>query len=231
MQQMLVRQAPAAQRRRGCTPCRRVVFPVIAGIGGMFVPVGIYLAVNASSPSASGWGVAMSTDTAFALGLLALVGVVCRIGCALSCSPWSGGRRDGLGDNRDCVAIRPLLFARRVLRGGAAGSCGQRALRAGVRAAGGGDLGGAVRFRGRPRRGGPGDGLTHYAYAYAPARGDLEQATGLFRLFREQPTPELARSALRSARPSRAEKKPHTKTTRVTSATAAASRFASLPTG
>jgi protein-disulfide isomerase len=36
-------------------------------------------------------------------------------------------------------------------------------------------------------------GLT--ASAYSPARGDLEQATGLFRLFREQPTPELARSA------------------------------------
>jgi protein-disulfide isomerase len=32
-------------------------------------------------------------------------------------------------------------------------------------------------------------------FAYAPARDDLERATGLFRLFREQPTPELARSA------------------------------------
>jgi protein-disulfide isomerase len=31
--------------------------------------------------------------------------------------------------------------------------------------------------------------------AYSPARGDLERATGLFRLFREQPTPELAREA------------------------------------
>jgi Na+/H+ antiporter NhaA/glutaredoxin len=36
-------------------------------------------------------------------------------------------------------------------------------------------------------------GLT--ATAYSPTRDDLEQATGLFRLFREQPTPELARSA------------------------------------
>jgi protein-disulfide isomerase len=32
-------------------------------------------------------------------------------------------------------------------------------------------------------------------WAYSPTRGDLEQATGLFRLFREQPTPELARLA------------------------------------
>jgi Na+/H+ antiporter NhaA len=34
----------------------------------------IYLAFNAGHSSASGWGIAMSTDTAFALGLLALVG-------------------------------------------------------------------------------------------------------------------------------------------------------------
>ena len=32
-------------------------------------------------------------------------------------------------------------------------------------------------------------------YAYTPALDDLERATGLFRSFREQPTPELARSA------------------------------------
>ena len=40
----------------------------------MIGPVAIYLAVNAGHPSARGWGVAMSTDTAFALGALALVG-------------------------------------------------------------------------------------------------------------------------------------------------------------
>jgi protein-disulfide isomerase len=33
------------------------------------------------------------------------------------------------------------------------------------------------------------------ASAYSPTRENLEQASGLFRLFREQPTPELARSA------------------------------------
>src|SRR6476469_5119494 len=53
---------------------RRVALPLVAGIGGMVVPVAIYLAVNAGRPSAHGWGIAMSTDTAFALGLLALVG-------------------------------------------------------------------------------------------------------------------------------------------------------------
>ena len=40
----------------------------------MVVPVLIYLAINAGHSSSHGWGTAMSTDTAFALGLLALVG-------------------------------------------------------------------------------------------------------------------------------------------------------------
>ena len=53
---------------------RRFALPLLAGIGGMAVAVAIYLAFNAGRSSAGGWGVAMSTDTAFALGLLALVG-------------------------------------------------------------------------------------------------------------------------------------------------------------
>ena len=53
---------------------RRLTLPVLTGLGGMIVPIGIYLAANAGQPSAHGWGTAMSTDTAFALGMLALVG-------------------------------------------------------------------------------------------------------------------------------------------------------------
>ena len=53
---------------------RRFALPLLAGIGGMAVAVAIYLAFNAGRSSAHGWGIAMSTDTAFALGLLALVG-------------------------------------------------------------------------------------------------------------------------------------------------------------
>src|SRR5437763_13379398 len=44
---------------------RRFVLPVLAGLGGVLVPIGIYLAFNAGRASAHGWGVAMSTDTAF----------------------------------------------------------------------------------------------------------------------------------------------------------------------
>jgi len=53
---------------------RRSALPLLAGLGGMAVAVSIYLAFNYGRPSAHGWGVAMSTDTAFALGLLALLG-------------------------------------------------------------------------------------------------------------------------------------------------------------
>ena len=42
-------------------------------------------------------------------------------------------------------------------------------------------------------------------YAQPAARSDLERATDLFRLFREQPTPELARSAPRGGQGSPAE--------------------------
>ena len=52
----------------------RLTLPVLAGLGGMLVPVVIYLITNAGHASEHGWGTAMSTDTAFALGALALIG-------------------------------------------------------------------------------------------------------------------------------------------------------------
>ncbi len=56
---------------------RRAMLPLLAGLGGLAVPVLIYLAFNVGGSGASGWGAAMSTDTAFALGVLALVGRSC----------------------------------------------------------------------------------------------------------------------------------------------------------
>jgi Na+/H+ antiporter NhaA len=53
---------------------RRFALPLLAALGGIVVPIAIYLAFNAGSSAGHGWAVAMSTDTAFALGLLALVG-------------------------------------------------------------------------------------------------------------------------------------------------------------
>ena len=51
---------------------KRLALPVVAALGGMLVPVAIYVAFNADADGGRGWGAAMSTDTAFALGLLAL---------------------------------------------------------------------------------------------------------------------------------------------------------------
>ena len=53
---------------------KRVTLPILAGVAGMIVPVAIYLAFNGGRNSAHGWGMVMSTDTAFVLGMLALVG-------------------------------------------------------------------------------------------------------------------------------------------------------------
>lgn len=49
--------------------------PVIAAaLGGMLAPAAIFFALNANSTSAHGWGIPMATDTAFAIGMLILLG-------------------------------------------------------------------------------------------------------------------------------------------------------------
>src|SRR5256714_14879411 len=47
---------------------RRLAIPVVAAIGGVIVAIPIYTAFNARGSGAPGWGAAMSTDTALALG-------------------------------------------------------------------------------------------------------------------------------------------------------------------
>ena len=184
---------------------RRLTLPLFAGLGGMIVPVAIYLAINAGRPSAHGWGAAMSTDTAFALGMLLLVGrrfpdslrafiltvaVVDDI-VALVVIATAYSRAVAVGPLLIGIAVLGLMLvarSRRVHNGfvyGVLGLCAWVALlKSGV----------------DPVVVGLAMGLV--TLAYPAARADLEHATDLFRLFREQPTSELAQSAragLRSA--------------------------------
>lgn len=53
---------------------KSVSFSVCGAIGGLAIPSLIYLYFNYNTPSANGFGVAMSTDTAFALGVILLLG-------------------------------------------------------------------------------------------------------------------------------------------------------------
>jgi NhaA family Na+:H+ antiporter len=53
---------------------KQALLPIIAAIGGMLVPVLIYISINPEGHTLDGWGVPMATDIAFALGTLALLG-------------------------------------------------------------------------------------------------------------------------------------------------------------
>ena len=53
---------------------RRAAVPIAAAVAGLVVPALIYLALNPTGAAAAAWGVVISSDTAFLLGVLALVG-------------------------------------------------------------------------------------------------------------------------------------------------------------
>ncbi len=184
---------------------RRFALPLVAGIGGMVVAVGIYLAFNAGRSSAHGWGIAMSTDTAFALGLLALVGP--RFPDRLRAFILTVVVVDDIialvviaTVYTDTLHFVPLLAALAFL----AGVLLTRGLgiRAGLAytALGAGAWVGLLKSGVDPIVIGLAMGLL--VYAYPAPRSSLERATERFREFREQPTADLARAAgveLRSA--------------------------------
>jgi Na+/H+ antiporter NhaA len=175
---------------------RRLTLPVAAGFFGMVVPVSIFLLFNAGHSSAHGWGVAMSTDTAFALAMLALVGrrfpdrlrafllTVSVVDDVLALCVIALCTASNAVDAFRCLGFFAVILVVRA---------------AGVRA---GAvyflLGSAARLRWGESGVDPvvvGLALGLLTFAYPAARGDLERATDLFRLFREQPTAQLARDA------------------------------------
>ena len=56
---------------------RAVIVPAAGALGGLVLPALIYLALNGSGAAAHGWGIPISTDTAFLIGVLALFGPRC----------------------------------------------------------------------------------------------------------------------------------------------------------
>jgi Na+/H+ antiporter NhaA len=177
---------------------RRFALPCVAGLVGMAVPVGIYLAVNAGHSSAQGWGVAMSTDTALALGLLALLGrdvpdrvrvfllTVSVVDDLVALVVIAVVYSDGLDFAHLGIAV--AVFAALLV------ASVRRVQRRSVYVALGLAMWAALLASGvDPIVTGLAIGLS--APAYSPAREQLEQATVLVKSFREQPTSELARSA------------------------------------
>src|SRR6516165_8055875 len=53
---------------------RVAALPFIAAVGGMVIPALLFFVVSHGTDAQNGWAIPMSTDTAFALGLLALLG-------------------------------------------------------------------------------------------------------------------------------------------------------------
>jgi Na+/H+ antiporter NhaA len=176
---------------------RRLALPVVAGLGGLIVPVAIYLAINHGS-AARGWGAAMSTDTAFALGMLALTQP--RFPDRVRAFLLSVAVVDDLVS----LVVIGTAYSQEVRLVPLAVAAGVFVVvlvvrRAGVRVGLIYALLGVTAWVAVLKSGvdpvvvGLVMGLL--TYAYPASRTDLERASDLFRSFREQPTPELARSA------------------------------------
>ena len=176
----------------------RLALPVAAGLGGLVIPVVIYLAVNAGSRAAHGWGAAMSTDSAFALGTLALTGP--RFPDRVRAFLLSVAVVDDLVS----LVVIGAAYSKALMLVPLAAAAGIFAVvlvlrRAGIRygivyAVAGIAAWVAVLKSGiDPVVVGLVMGLL--TFAYPAARTDLERASDLFRSFREQPSPDLAQSA------------------------------------
>jgi Na+/H+ antiporter NhaA len=179
---------------------RRVATPVLAAIGGAVVPALIFLAFNAGEPTARGWGIAIGTDTAFALGVLTLVGGV---------SPRVRAFLLTLVIVDDIVALAVIAFAYTqdlsftalavaVALFGVVLVLKHTGVRHGVPyfMVGAGIWLATLASGVHATIAGMAVGLL--ASAYPPSREELSRAGAVWRLFREEPTPRYARAAGRT---------------------------------
>ena len=176
----------------------RLTLPLLVGLAGMAVPIVIYLVVTAGKPGMHAWGTSMSTDTAFALGALALVGrrlpdrvrtylltfsvVDDLAGLVIIALAYSGSIHMvpllfGLGFIGVVLILRARGFRNGLLYLLVGIAAWVAFLKSGIDPIVVGLILGLL------------------TYAYPAPRESLEQATEAFREFREQPTAELAQSA------------------------------------
>ena len=176
----------------------RLALPLLIGLGGMIVPIGIYLIVNAGRPSQGAWGMSMATDTAFALGVLALVGrrLPDRVRTYLLTF--------SVVDDLAGIAIIAVVYSQSIRVAPLLTGIGILAVVLAVRARGVrsgvvylllGISAWVAFFKSGVDPVVVGLVMGLMSYAYPATRESLEQASEAFRQFREQPTAELAQSA------------------------------------
>jgi Na+/H+ antiporter NhaA len=179
---------------------RRAALPLIAGLGGMVVPAALFLALNPGGEAARGWAMVMATDTAFALGILALAGRRCPVRLRIFLLTLV------VVDDVGAISIIALAYSSSVVPGWlllAALALVAMALlrRRGVESAAPYWLLGIAAWLWtllggvHPTVAGVAVGLS--TSAYPPRRVDLQRASGLVRAFREQPSAALASEAAR----------------------------------
>jgi Na+/H+ antiporter NhaA len=179
---------------------RRAALPLIAGLGGMIVPALLFLTLNPSGEAARGWAMVMATDTAFALGVLALAGRRCPLRLRIFLLTLV------VVDDVGAISVIAIAYSSAVMpvwlllaaaalvamavlrRRGVESSAPYWLLGLGAWLC---TLQGGV----HPTVAGVAIGLS--TSAYPPRRADLQRASGLARAFREQPSAALASEAAR----------------------------------
>lgn len=179
---------------------RRVAVPVLAALGGMLLPIAIFLTVAPDGEAARGWAMVMATDTAFAVGVLALVGrrssfrlrtflltlvIVDDVAAVLIIAVFysasvelpalatAAGLLLVMAILRRIGVMRPAVYVLLSL------AIWLATLQSGI----------------HPTVAGVAIGLL--TSAYPPKRRALEEATGMARRFRQRPSPALASEAAR----------------------------------